>query len=151
MKPPVFSSTDLELLQRQLDSFRQQQVGSRRLPQELWDAAGRLAVQHGVSHVSRTLRLGFHKVRRACERQRGPVPSAPVPGRLVEVRLDPGSPPAGANSGWVELIRGPNQRMRIHTGHDPASWVVLAPVPSVQQSDARSGKHRKSCIGYLFE
>ena len=128
MRPPVFSSTDLELLQRQLDSWRQRQAGSHRLPEELWDAAGRLAVQHGVSHVSRTLRLGFYQVRRACVRQRAPVPAAPVPGRFVELKWDPGSPPPGGSSAWVELIKGPNQRMRIHTGHDPASWVALARV-----------------------
>ena len=128
MKPPVFSSTDLDLLQRQLTSWRQQQSARHRLPEALWDAAGRLAVRHGVSHVSRTLRLGFHQVRRACERQRDPVPTAPVPGRFVEVRLDPGPPSPAGSTGWVELIQGPNQRMRIHTGHDPASWVALARV-----------------------
>lgn len=62
MKPPMFSSTDLDLLRQQLASRRQQQVGRHRLPQELWDAAGRIVVQHGVSHVSRTLRLGSHPV-----------------------------------------------------------------------------------------
>lgn len=128
MKPPVFSSTDLDLLQRQLTSWRQQQSGRHRLPQALWDAAGRLAVQRGVSRVSRTLRLGFHQVRLACARQRDPGPTAPLPGRFVELRLDPGSPPAGVNSGWVELIQGPHQRLRIHTGHDQASWVALARV-----------------------
>lgn len=63
MKPPVFSSTDLELLQRQLQSWRQQQSGRHCLPQELWDAAGRLAARQGVSLVSRTLQLGFHRIR----------------------------------------------------------------------------------------
>lgn len=128
MKPPVFSSTDLELLQRQLTSWRQQQSGRHRLPETLWDAAGRLAVQRGVSRVSRTLRLGFHQVRRACERQQGPRPTAPVPGQFVELRLDPGSTQPAPSMGWMELIQGPNQRLRIHTGHDPASWVALARV-----------------------
>ena len=126
MKPPVFSSTDLNLLRQQLASWREQQMGRHRLPQELWDAAGRLAVQHSVSQVSRILRLGFHPVRRACERQRVPVSAAPVPGGFVEVRLDPSSTHQAGSSGWVELFKGPDQRMRIHTGHDPASWVALA-------------------------
>jgi len=126
MKALVFSSTDLRLLHRQLVAWRRQQTGPHRLPPELWEAAARLAATHGVSQVSRTLRLGFHRLRRECQKPTTSLPVTASPGRFVEVTLDPGSPPVGPASGWVELINGPHQRMRLHTGRDPSVWIALA-------------------------
>ena len=126
MKPVTFSSTDLQLLQRQLDSWRRQQTGRHRLPTDLWAAAAALGRAHGVSRVSHLLRLGFHRLRRECQRQSAARPLSPAPGRFVEVKLDPASLPVGPATGWVELVDGPRRRMRLHTGHDPAAWVALA-------------------------
>ncbi len=126
MKPVTFSSTDLQLLQRQLDSWRRLQTGRHRLPPELWAAAAALGRAHGVSRVSHLLRLGFHRLRRECQRQPAARPLSPAPGRFVEVKLDPASLPVGPVTGWVELVVGPHRRMRLQTGHDPDAWVALA-------------------------
>gem|GEM_PF-364581 len=126
MKPVTFSSTDLQLLKHQLDAWRRHRSGARRLPPGLWTAAATLARTHGVSRVSHLLRLGFHRLRRECQRQPPSLPFTAAPGRFVELKLDPGSLPVGPATGWVELTNGPHQRMRLQTGHDPAAWVLLA-------------------------
>ena len=125
MRPHSFSSTDLSLLQAQLDSWRRRQSGRRRLPPELWDAAARLAHSRGVSLVSRTLRIDFHKVRRQLDALPVRVPVDAAASRFVELKLDPPRWP-GTQDGWVELSDGAGRRMRIHTGLDRTSWIALA-------------------------
>ena len=125
MRPHSFSSTDLSLLQAQLDSWRRRQSGRRRLPPELWAAAARLAHSRGVSLVSRTLRIDFYKVRRQLLALPAPAAVDAAANRFVELKPDlvrsPGTP-----DGWVELSDGTHRRMRIHTGLDRSSWIALA-------------------------
>ena len=131
MKPLIFSSTDLRLLQRQLDSWRRRQTGHGRLPRELWEGAAKLALTEGVSAVARSLRIDFYGLQRRTRELSSPDLAKPTRAtdRFVELKLDVPPQPAnatGATSGWVELIDGPDRRMRLHTGHDPAAWVALA-------------------------
>lgn len=125
MKPHSFSSTDLSLLQAQLDSWRRRRSGRGRLPPEFWHAAARLAHSRGVSLVSRTLRIDFYKVRRQLHALPTMVPVDALANRFVELKLDPPRSP-GATEGWVELSDGAGRRMRIQTGVDRASWIALA-------------------------
>jgi hypothetical protein len=126
MKPLIFSSTDLRLLQRQLDSWRQRQNGRGRLPQELWDVAAKLALTQGVSAVARSLRIDFYRLQRRTGELSAPDEAKPMMERFVELKLNVPPQPVSATSGWVELMDGPDRRMRLHTGHDPAAWVALA-------------------------
>ena len=129
MKPLTFSSTDLRVLQRQLDSWRRRQTGRGRLPQELWEGAAKLARTQGVSAVARSLHLDFYRLQRCTRELSGSAEARPASGRFVELKLavplQPGNETTGT-SGWVELSDGPDRRMRLHTGHDPAAWVALA-------------------------
>ena len=153
MRSPTFSSTDLGLLHQQLKQWRRQQSGGYHLPPEIWTAAVALAATHGVSRVSRTLGLGFHRLRRRCPQltqasQASPTsskptaatlpesapaatPAATLPSivgsspRFVELKLDAGFEPSAAPCGWVEFTDGEHRRMRLQTGHDPAAWVSL--------------------------
>ena len=125
MKPLTFSSTDLSLLHDQLDSWRQRQAGRCRLPPELWDAAAKLTLTHGVSQVARTLRIDFYPLQRRARELPSSDPVKPAPNGFIELKLDP-SQTLNSPTGWVELIDGPRRRMRLHTGHDPAAWVALA-------------------------
>ncbi len=125
MKPLTFSSTDLSLLQSQLDGWRQRQSGLRRLPPEFWDAASQLARSQGVSLVARTLRIDFYRLQRQARGQRPPAPVKAAANRFIELKLD-SHPAAGPEVGLVELIDGPDRRIRIQTGRDPASWIALA-------------------------
>jgi hypothetical protein len=126
MKPLTFSSTDLPRLLDQLEAWRQRQTGRRRLPPELWQAAARLAATHSVSSVARALRIDFYRLQRQTQLVSAATAKTPVPPPFVELKLDMPTRSAGAASGWVELSVGPQRRMRLHTGHDPAAWVALA-------------------------
>lgn len=125
MKPHVFSSTDLNSLQRQLESWRQQQSSRSPLPARVWDAAAQLCRVHGVGRVARTLRLDFYKLRRHCGNGASgapPVSSALEPSSFIELKLEGAS---GSSGGWVELFDGPDRRMRLQTGQNPEVWAAL--------------------------
>jgi hypothetical protein len=66
-KPTRASFHELLKLRRQLDSWRQSQPGRAHVPEEVWELAEALAWTHGVSRVSRTLRLSFYKLRRRAQ------------------------------------------------------------------------------------
>ena len=125
MRPLRFSSTDLQLLERQLNLWRQRQSGRGRLPSALWESATQLGRSHGVSFVARTLRIDFYKLQRRVREGSAVVPVATPPPGFIELKLDTPQP-AGTPDGWVELIDGAHRRMRIHTGTDRASWIALA-------------------------
>jgi len=125
MRPLAFSSTDLPLIQSQLEGWRQRQSGRSRLPPELWDAATALARTEGVSRVARVLKLGFYRLQREVRTRPLPVSVKDAANAFIELKLDSPPPPDPA-SGWVELMDGSDRRMRLHTGHDPAAWVALA-------------------------
>jgi len=59
-----FSTTDLNQLRHQLDTWRQSQSGYSRLPEALWTSAGAVAATHGVGYVARSLRLDYNKLKR---------------------------------------------------------------------------------------
>ena len=122
MSEGVFSSTDLNLLQDQLEAWRQRQTGRPRLPTAVWSAAARLAGTHGVSAVSRSLRIGFAKLREQTQTLASG-PAAPSP--FVELKLEALARLSNA-VGSVELFNGPDRRLRLETGHDPTLWLALA-------------------------
>jgi hypothetical protein len=72
-----FSTTDLNQLRHQLDTWRQSQSGYRRLPEALWTSAAAVAATHGVGYVARSLRLDYNKLKRQ-------VPQHPNSSALVQ-------------------------------------------------------------------
>lgn len=122
MSEGVFSSTDLNQLQHQLEVWRQRQTGRPRLPMAVWSAAAKLAGTHGVSAVSRSLRIGFAKLR---EQTQAVVSASPGRSPFVELRLEV-PPRSNSAVGSVELIDGPDRRLRLETGHDPTLWLAVA-------------------------
>ncbi len=127
MKTPRFCATDLAELQIQLKSWRLAQQGRPRLPTSLWDAAATLANCHGVSQVARCLGISFYRVKRRVEEGATQKASLPInTPQFVELKRSvPPSCPSVA-TGLVELVAGPDRRLVIHTGADPAAWVALA-------------------------
>ena len=122
MSEGVFSSTDLNQLQNQLEVWRQRQSGRPRLPMAVWSAAAKLASTHGVSAVSRSLRIGFAKLR---EQTQAVVSASTGRSPFVELKLEVPPRPHSA-VGSVELFDGPDRRLRLETGHDPTLWLTLA-------------------------
>ena len=127
MNTPPFSSTDLNQLQRQLDSWRRRQQGRSCLPSAVWEGATHLARIHGVSHVARTLRIDFYKLQRRVEDSPVAEQSAPpaASASFIELKVDPAVPRSGPG-GVVELSDGSQRRLRLKTGYDPALWMALA-------------------------
>ena len=125
MKEPNFSSTDLERLGQQLESWRKRPGRDRRLPPQLWAAATDLAATYGVSLVSHFLRIDYRRLKTlATQAKSAQLPSTP-PAPFVEVKWE--APTASAPApGWVELSDHSHARLRIHTGASPQFWLTLA-------------------------
>jgi len=111
---------DLLKLRRQLDSWRQSQPGRARVPAEVWELAAALARTHGISRVSRTLRLSFYKLRRRIQPAAALPSSAPAPSGFIELASVTG---LGLSGGAcvIELCDGDRSRMTIRlSGEGPA-------------------------------
>ena len=103
---------DLLKLRRQLDSWRKAQPGRARVPAEVWELAAALARTHGISRVSRTLRLSFYKLRRRIQPPAALPSSAPAPSGFIELAPVTG---LGLSGGAcvIELGDGDRSRMTI--------------------------------------
>jgi len=112
------SFSDLSTLRRQLDDWRKSQPGRPRLPAEVWLEAAALARIHGISRVSRTLRLSFHKLRQRVE----PSAAAGAPAPAAFIELPPLAGPGPNEWGCVvELCDGDQARMTVRlAGESPA-------------------------------
>ena len=60
-------------LQRQLEQFRSNRPGRKKLPESLWEAAVELARQYGIYAVARPLRLDYTRLKQRL----GGMPSQP--------------------------------------------------------------------------
>ena len=60
---PLGPCPTLEEVQRQFETWRNLPHRSRKIPQELWDAAARLCLRYSVLKVSRSLRLGYNELK----------------------------------------------------------------------------------------
>lgn len=88
-----------------------------------------MARHHGVSRVSRVLRLDYYRLQRRVRVRDRPSASKVVETpKFIEIKLAPLSSPAGPSQGVgsVELFDGTNRRLRIETGNNPNLWLALA-------------------------
>ena len=92
MNGNVFSSTDLDLFQRQVIAWRRARPGRSRIPEDLWAAAVALAGSKGVSRVARAVRLDYHRLKRRCTPGAGDASKPPGPPTFVEIQLGPSIP-----------------------------------------------------------
>ena len=125
MNGPEFSRTDLTELHRQLIAWRERQCGRARLPEEVWNAAAALALREGLSHVSRTLRLDFYKLRRRCAPTHAVTRRTGVLPGFVEVHVNEAVQGKGGPF-QVELAGPHGVRMTIGLGCDTAAVIALA-------------------------
>lgn len=130
MNAPEFDSTDLTRLQSQLTTWRNGGRGRPRLPESFWRAATAQARIHGVSGVSRSLGIGYHKLRRLAAGEHslhssGPKLDSSASTRafpFVEVQLpiqqaDRRAP--AATLGAVEFSDFSQRKLRIEIPTDP--------------------------------
>lgn len=99
--PPISA---IQEVQRRFEAWRSRPHKARRIPDELWDAAAQLCLEHSVYSVSRALRLNYNDLK---ERFRHLDP-APVPAAFAEL----GCIHAGAEV-VVDCEDASGRRMRI--------------------------------------
>ena len=130
MSTPDFDSADLCRLQSQLTAWRNRQTGRPRLPKSLWQAAAALSRIHGVSRVSRSLGVGYRKLRRIAAvnhpvdspRRQVASPPSTQPFPFVEVQLPahlPGWTAPAAHVSAVEFSDSTQRKLRIEMSTDP--------------------------------
>jgi hypothetical protein len=66
-RPPANVPMPLSLARRQLDQWRNQQSGRKRLPRELWFKAVVLAREHGINKTARILGLKYESLKKHLE------------------------------------------------------------------------------------
>lgn len=130
MNAPEFDSSNLTRLQSQLTTWRNGRQGRPRLPESFWRAATAQARIHGVSGVSRSLRIGYLKLRRLAA-ENHPLhsmrpeltPSAstrPFPFVEVQLPMPPPDPMAPvASRGAVEFSDSSQRKLRVEMATDP--------------------------------
>jgi hypothetical protein len=111
----------LEALATKIERWRRTRVSSRGpMPEELWRAAVGLCEHFTVHSVSRSLRLGYDRLRRRCAEAQIPRPVVSSNGvdddplvQFVEIgrSAEPAAGPAPAGAHEVELVRRDGARM----------------------------------------
>jgi len=128
MRSALFSRTNLNQLQQQLNAWRESQRPRARLPDELWRAAAALAATHGVSYVAGHLRLEYNKLRRKLESpspRSAPMSSAAAPKGFVELpAID--WPGLAGRACTVELSAGGSEKMTVRMSGETSALVALA-------------------------
>jgi hypothetical protein len=123
--PSKASLHELLKLRRELDSWRKSQPGRAPVPAEVWDLAAGLARTHGVSRVSRTLRLSFYKLRRRVQAPVSVPSSAPTPSGFIELAPVTG-PGLSGGACVIELCDGDQARMTIRLSSEGPALLGLA-------------------------
>ncbi len=118
---------DVQRLRGRLGRWRANKgAGPEPIPPELWAAAVKLCRSHGVSRVSRWLRLHHTALKKRLCRRSGPSSVRPQP-RFVEWRLPAGGLPGSTSAEYVVEVPSPGDAQRIHVrGASVAEVAALA-------------------------
>ena len=103
----------LSIARRQLDQWRNQQQGRKRLPQELWSKAVALAREHGLNKTARTLGLKYDSLRKHLEAA-PPVVSDPGKARPEFMELLPEAMIPSSLECTIEWEEGNGAKIRMH-------------------------------------
>lgn len=103
---------DLEQLRRRFEEFRGTQTRRVRLPETLWQEAGKAAARYGVNVVAHELHLDYSKLKREMGKQDQPKVSRKKirPPTFVELI---GGAPAGMTSCRVEMESAQGGKLRL--------------------------------------
>ncbi|MCP5084020.1 MAG: hypothetical protein GY948_20215 [Alphaproteobacteria bacterium] len=120
----------LEEVQRQFDAWRRAGRPGRRIPEELWNSATKLAREMGVNPVVEALHLDYMRLKR---RVTGQVVSKPkaLPAPKVPTFVELGVDTVFRSPECVVEFTGRNGPVRMQlAGPDPAALAALAEVLS---------------------
>jgi hypothetical protein len=103
---------DLEQLLRRFEEFRGTRTGRRRLPETLWQEAGKAARRYGVNTVAHALHLDYSKLKREMLKQDHPKVSRKKtqPPTFIELI---GAMPGGLTSCLVEMESAQGGKLRL--------------------------------------
>jgi hypothetical protein len=119
-----FCAWDLDRLEKELDLWRRQKLGRRRLPEEMWQAAVELARGQGVSYVCRRLRLSYVELRRRVNQRAEGTELGREKVSFVEVPLQND---VGLVTGYrAELSEGERGKLTFYLGGDLPAVLALA-------------------------
>ena len=119
MKARIESALTLEEVAEHFERWRGNKKRGDRIPQPLWDEAIGLVETHGVSQVTRALRLSATDLNKrrgivgASRRRQAPIAET----AFVEVEHPP-VPVSDAEAMWMELERPDGMRLRIRPSQD---------------------------------
>ena len=99
----------MQKVYRRLERWRKARRGRAPIPKGLWEAAGRLAREHGVNATSKALGLEFNKLRAFAESGRVARKRVTAPPQFLELV----TPPAANGAECVIEMEGPRGKMRI--------------------------------------
>lgn len=103
---------ELFQLARALERWRSSAQRRRRIPEDLWTAAGRLARTYGVSRVSAALKLSYYDLQRRARGERAVRTPTPAPPTFIE--LPPPKASAGLGSqGMIEVVNPGGARLML--------------------------------------
>jgi len=119
-----FSTTDLNQLRHQLDTWRQSQSGYSRLPEACWTSAAAVAATHGVGYVARSLRLDYNKLKRQVLEHPNSSALVSTPA-FVELPLQT-SVPRASTACRIELSDLTGAKMTVDLPCDPTAVMGLA-------------------------
>ncbi len=115
---------ELFQLARDLERWRAKTRRGRRIPEDLWDAAARLAGTYGVSRISAVLKLSYSDLQR---RAQG-ASSTPMqaPSTFVELPAPKGSTGLSCQ-GTIELVHACGARLMLRLPEAKAEdlWALL--------------------------
>jgi hypothetical protein len=106
---------DVQRLQERFGRWRENKgAGPEPIPAKLWEAAVKLCRTHGVSRVSRWLRLQHTTLKKRLGRRTAPHSLRPQP-RFVEWRLPAGGLPVNSSAEYVVEVPSPGDAaQRVH-------------------------------------
>lgn len=123
----VPAAETLEEGQKRFETWRQRPNRSRKIPEDLWDAAVGLCREHRVLKVARALRLSHTDLK---QRIKASVPSSATPTFIELGRLNV------PEEVVVDLEDGTGRRMRIHCGGS-LTGAILPDLLSSFRSDGK--------------
>jgi hypothetical protein len=119
--------SELEPVRHRLEAWRRTRQHREPIPQSIWQAMGRLARVHGLSAVSRVLRVHYYGLRKQLNDSPEPAETKPV-GKHTEAAafVELKRPAAVTSECLIELEdRGAKMTMRLPAGHgsDPVALI----------------------------
>ena len=100
-------------LARGLERWRRRTQRGRRIPEDLWAEAGRLACTYGVSRIAAALRLSYADLQRRARAERGTRTRPPAQPTFIQLAAPPESTGLSA-PGTVEVVQGSGARFILH-------------------------------------